>query len=67
MTSEKNFIDLNTIDKNTLRKILDLGKKLKASNHSEFANSLSGKTLAMIFEKPSTRTRMSFDIICLFS
>ncbi len=62
MTSGKNFIDLNTINKKILRKILDLGKKLKASSHGEFANSLNGKTLAMIFEKPSTRTRVSFEV-----
>jgi ornithine carbamoyltransferase len=60
----RHFLDLNTIDVKDLRTMLDAGlamkKKLKAGEKPE--RLLEGKTLAMIFEKPSTRTRVSFDV-----
>ncbi|NKB45551.1 MAG: ornithine carbamoyltransferase [Alphaproteobacteria bacterium] len=64
MTSApKHFIDLDVIDKVILREILDLGVDLKKSDPSNRDNlPLVGKTLAMMFEKPSTRTRVSFEV-----
>ena len=62
MLENKNFIDLHKVDKKTLRKIIELGKKLKASRSEKNSNLLRNKTLAMIFEKPSTRTRVSFEV-----
>lgn len=61
--SVNHFLDLDKFDKSTLREILDLGVAIK-SDLSLYAKSqpLSGKTLAMIFEKPSTRTRVSFEV-----
>ncbi len=53
-----NFIDLNQIDAQELRKILELAKALKAKKSDA---KLTGKQLAMIFEKSSTRTRISFE------
>lgn len=42
--------------------ILDVAQKLKEKQHrGERYTPLSGKTLAMIFDKPSTRTRVSFE------
>ena len=53
------FIDLDKISATELRKILTLAKKLKKNPLSKI---LAGKHLAMIFEKNSTRTRVSFEV-----
>lgn len=59
MSAPKHFLDLHKLDAATLRSILDLGSGIKAGREDV---SLKGKTLAMIFEKPSTRTRVSFEV-----
>ncbi|UEM20012.1 ornithine carbamoyltransferase [Skermanella mucosa] len=56
----RHFLDLDDFDAATLRSILERGKALKAGGRSD--KPLAGKTLAMIFEKPSTRTRVSFEV-----
>ncbi len=59
----KNFINLSDIDKKDLRKIIDQAKKQKLEKNSiNKFQSLIGKTLIMIFEIPSTRTRISFEL-----
>lgn len=46
-----------------IRAILDLAVKLKEKQQKGIAHPLlAGKTLAMIFQKPSTRTRVSFEV-----
>lgn len=46
-----------------LREVIDLSIKIKAKKHSpELMAALQNKSLAMIFEKPSTRTRVSFEV-----
>ena len=62
--NKRNFINLSDIKKKDLDKILKRAVSLKGlrKKSSSFKNSLSGVNLAMIFEKPSTRTRVSFEI-----
>ena len=63
MTTPKHFLDLDQVDPTTLRQILDQGKAMKKARlNGGHAQPLAGKTLAMIFEKPSTRTRVSFEV-----
>ena len=63
MPSPKHFLDIDQFDQKTLRTILDRGHELKKSRtHADAPKPLSGKTLVMIFEKPSTRTRVSFQV-----
>ncbi|MBM3644913.1 MAG: ornithine carbamoyltransferase [Alphaproteobacteria bacterium] len=63
MAGPRHFLDLDQIDPATLRGILDRGKSYKKARGTATAERpLAGKTLAMIFEKPSTRTRVSFDV-----
>lgn len=63
MASPKHFIDLSTVAAPDLRNILEDAKARKAATKAGTADKpLAGKMLAMIFEKPSTRTRVSFDV-----
>ena len=56
----RHFLDLQDIDTNTLRSMLAQAERFKLDRHG--SKPLAGKTLAMIFEKPSTRTRVSFEV-----
>jgi ornithine carbamoyltransferase len=59
----RHFLDLSDFDRATLRSILDDAVRLKASRGKPGApRPFAGRTLAMIFDKPSTRTRVSFDV-----
>jgi len=59
----RNFIDLSAVSAADLRTILDDAKERKALLKSGKAGKpFEGKVLAMIFDKPSTRTRVSFDV-----
>ena len=63
MKSIRHFLDLDRLDTITLRAILDLAGDIKRSHLNGQSKPLfSGKTLVMIFEKPSTRTRVSFEV-----
>ncbi|MFQ3548500.1 MAG: ornithine carbamoyltransferase [Armatimonadota bacterium] len=61
--SSKNLLSISDFSKEQIYSVFDLTKKMKdgtisADDQREF---LKGKTLAMIFEKPSLRTRVSFE------
>src|SRR5215469_15966618 len=55
----RHFLDLDQFDSAELRWMLDMGFAYKNGRRDR---PLAGKTLAMIFEKPSTRTRVSFEV-----
>ena len=61
--SPKHFIDIAALDAKTLRAIIDTAAGMKKTGKVPKALGLkSGAVLAMIFEKPSTRTRVSFEV-----
>ena len=58
----KHFIDFDNLSFEVLQDIIDCAIALKKQhNESAINNSLKNKTLAMIFDKSSTRTRVSFE------
>ena len=57
----KNFIDINDFNKKQLNSIISLAKKIKR-NPKKYSTICKDKTLGMIFEKQSLRTRLSFNI-----
>jgi ornithine carbamoyltransferase len=55
----RHFLDLDVVESPELRLIIDRAKAFKAGDP---ARPMAGRTLAMIFDKPSTRTRVSFEV-----
>jgi len=55
------FLSIRDFTPQEIREFIELGRLIK-SNPELFAGSLRGQTLALIFEKPSLRTRVSFDV-----
>ena len=63
MSELRHFLDIDQFDAGTLRDILDRGLSLKKSwRDGGRERPFDGRTLVMIFEKPSTRTRVSFQV-----
>jgi ornithine carbamoyltransferase len=65
MSSVRHFLDLTEIPAADLRGMIATSRALKDQrSRTRGANTqpLAGKTLVMIFDKPSTRTRVSFDV-----
>ena len=62
MKAGSHFLDLDLLDSASLRAILDSAAALKLDAVERDENALEGKVLALIFERPSTRTRVSFQV-----
>jgi ornithine carbamoyltransferase len=59
MTAQRSFLDLDAFEGSELRRIL---ARAGAFKQGDPAKPMAGRTLAMIFDKPSTRTRVSFEL-----
>ncbi|MGE5814733.1 MAG: ornithine carbamoyltransferase [Acidobacteriota bacterium] len=57
----RDFLSVRDFTSEELTSLLSLARDVKA-NGAAFADALKGQTLALIFEKPSLRTRVSFDV-----
>ena len=61
----RHFLDLKDFSAEQLRTVLDAAARIKARRRKGTLaedRPLIGKTLAMVFDRPSTRTRVSFDV-----
>ena len=64
----KHFLDIHTTDAAELRQMIDAAHAMKAARQDRPKGApdddqpLKGRMVALIFEKPSTRTRVSFDV-----
>jgi ornithine carbamoyltransferase len=62
-TGIRHFLDLTEIPASELRGMIEASRSMKRhGGNGAVGGPLAGKTLAMIFERPSTRTRVSFDV-----
>ncbi len=65
-TRPRHFLDLRDLPPATLRRIVDVARVMKGQRRSrlpaEGPRPLSGQTLGLMLEKPSTRTRVSFEV-----
>jgi len=63
----RHFLDLRDLDSATLRDIIDVGRAVKTMQDNRrvpmhLAHPLAGRTLGLMLSKPSTRTRLSFEV-----
>ena len=57
----RHFLDLVDVSSRELRAMITASRSMK-ERPAASSQALAGRTLAMIFDKPSTRTRVSFDV-----
>ena len=62
----RNYLSVDDLSPEELVTILELSGKVKA-DPGAYADRLRGRSVALIFEKPSTRTRVSFEVGVHFS
>jgi ornithine carbamoyltransferase len=60
MTNKRDFLAIPDFDAAELMAVLDLADAMKRGEYQE--RPFAGRTLAMVFEKSSTRTRVSFEV-----
>jgi ornithine carbamoyltransferase len=58
--AKRDFLAITDFSRDEIQRLFDLAKKMKSRAYRD--TPLSGKTLAMIFAKSSTRTRVSFEV-----
>jgi ornithine carbamoyltransferase len=62
----RHFLDIDRIEASTLRRIIDMARAMKKAGRRVPAKltpeDIADRVLMLIFEKPSTRTRVSFDV-----
>ena len=58
--TKRDYLTVDSLSSQELAKILDVAEELKRDRRQR--DDLLGKSIAMIFEKPSTRTRVSFEV-----
>lgn len=61
-TVARSFVTGEELDRDELLALLDRAAELKADRPREGSAALAGRSVALIFEKPSTRTRVSFEV-----
>ena len=58
---DRHYLSVDDLSPQELTSLLELSAKVKAEPGA-YADALAGKNVALIFEKPSTRTRVSFEV-----
>jgi ornithine carbamoyltransferase len=58
----RHFLTGEELSPDELRRLLDRALELKAGRPAEGAGALADRSVALVFEKPSTRTRISFEV-----
>ena len=58
--AKRDFLTIDALSSQELSKVIDVADEVKRDRRPR--TDLAGKTVAMIFEKPSTRTRVSFEV-----
>ena len=58
--AKRDFLQITDFSRTEVEQLFDLAKRMKSRAYRE--TPLAGKTLAMIFAKSSTRTRVSFEV-----
>src|SRR5215470_8267652 len=61
LMKQKHLVSLKDYSRADIEEIFDLARNMKA-RPADYRKALDGKTLAMIFQKASTRTRVSFEV-----
>jgi len=60
--SKRDFLYLTSLEIDELESVLSLAETLKSEPRGERTNTLRGRTVAIVMEKASTRTRVSFEV-----
>jgi ornithine carbamoyltransferase len=60
--AKRDFIRLSDLSASEARRVLDLARAMKSEPRGSRLSMLAGHAIAVIFEKPSTRTRVSFEV-----